>query len=202
MSMRIRRLYAEQRGLEEAFAADPIIEVRPVAGDPPERYRVTYHVKGLELRQDGTIIVRDRHEVEVTLTSEYPRRPPVCKMLTPVFHPNIDAFEICISDHWASQERVTDIVVRVGRMIAYQTYNLQSPLNGRAAKWCDRHRDRLPVDPVDFTSGRGIPRAPAKKTATVRSSSSGDGNSRETAIRIDPAEVKAAPDPIPAPAPS
>ncbi len=34
MSMRIRRLYAEQRGLEEAFAADPIIEVRPVAGDP------------------------------------------------------------------------------------------------------------------------------------------------------------------------
>jgi hypothetical protein len=35
-------------------------------------------------------------------------------------------------------------------MLAFQSYNIKSPLNGRAARWVDEHRDRLPIDPQEF----------------------------------------------------
>jgi hypothetical protein len=30
------------------------------------------------------------------------------------------------------------------------SYNIKSPLNGRAAQWVDEHRDQLPIDPEEF----------------------------------------------------
>ena len=68
-------------------------------------------------------------------------------MLTPVFHPNIDDSTICVGDHWAAGERLTDLVVRIGEMLAFQAYNIKSPLNGEAAMWADLHPEHLPVDP-------------------------------------------------------
>ena len=53
-------------------------------------------------------------------------------MLTPIFHPNIDESAICVGDHWVAGERLIDLVVRIGQMIAYQEYNIKSPLNGEA----------------------------------------------------------------------
>lgn len=160
MSLRLKRLWAEKRWLDEAFADTPQIKVKPLAGEPPHRYLVEYMIRGLERRSNGALVIRDHHEVEISLPAEYPRCPPVCKMRTPVFHPNIDVFEICTSDHWAAQERVADLIVRVGQMIAYQTYNTKSPLDGEAAVWCDGHTDKLPVDNVDLhaTTDSSAPR--------------------------------------------
>ena len=67
-------------------------------------------------------------------------------MLTPVFHPNFDTASVCIGDFWAASEGLDDLIVRVGRMIAYQEYNTKSPLNGLAAKWAAQHQTMLPVD--------------------------------------------------------
>ena len=90
---------------------------------------------------------RDSHMVEIQLTSDYPRLAPKCKMLTPIFHPNIDPTTICIGDHWAAGERLADLVVRIGEMIAYQAYNIKSPLDAEAAMWADLHAGELPIDP-------------------------------------------------------
>jgi len=68
-------------------------------------------------------------------------------MITPIFHPNFDASSVCIGDFWAASEGLDDLIVRVGRMIAYQEYNSKSPLNGLAAKWAAQHSGMLPVDP-------------------------------------------------------
>jgi hypothetical protein len=38
----------------------------------------------------------------------------------------------------------------VGEILAYQSYNTKSPLNGRAAQWVDEHRDQLPIDREEF----------------------------------------------------
>ena len=46
----------------------------------------------------------------------------------------------------AASEGLDDLVVRIGRMIAYQEYNTRSPLNGLAAKWAAEHQDLLPID--------------------------------------------------------
>ena len=47
----------------------------------------------------------------------------------------------------AASEGLDDLVVRIGRMIAYQEYNTKSPLNGLAAKWAAQHAELLPVNP-------------------------------------------------------
>ena len=144
--MRLRRLASDARQMATAFENFPAIQVRSLSGDPPEAYQVEYYVKGLARDSAGRPVVRERHTVEIRLTSEYPRSSPKCKMLTPVFHPNIDPATICVGDHWTAGERLVDLVVRIGEMIAYQAYNIKSPLDGEAAMWADLNPDRLPID--------------------------------------------------------
>ncbi|HET8826631.1 MAG TPA: hypothetical protein VFM77_15935, partial [Terriglobales bacterium] len=54
---------------------------------------------------------------------------------------------VCIGDFWAASEGLDDLIIRIGRMIAYQEYNTKSPLNGLAAKWAAQNPQLLPVDP-------------------------------------------------------
>jgi predicted Zn finger-like uncharacterized protein len=35
-------------------------------------------------------------------------------------------------------------------MLAYQSYNVKSPLNGEAARWVEQNEDRLPLDNVSL----------------------------------------------------
>jgi ubiquitin-protein ligase len=56
--------------------------------------------------------------VEITLPLHYPRTPPQCRMLTPIFHPNIAPHAICIGDHWSAGEPLCSIVARIGELIA------------------------------------------------------------------------------------
>lgn len=146
LPMRTRRLIAEARQIEQAFSNSSIIKVTPIAGDPPEVYQVEYHVKGLRKGWFGRPRVCSEHRAEIRLTSDYPRLSPQCKMLTAIFHPNIDAAAICVGDHWTAGERLVDLIIRIGEMIAYQAYNIKSPLDGKAAMWADLHADRLPID--------------------------------------------------------
>ena len=104
-----------------------------------EVYRFTYFVKGLFVSSSGEILERDTHVLEINLTLGYPRRAPQCRLLNPIFHPNFDESTVCIGDFWAASEELDDLVVRIGRMIAYQEYNTKSPLNGLAAKWAAQH---------------------------------------------------------------
>ena len=76
-------------------------------------------------------------------------------MLTPVFHPNFDEASVCIGDFWAASEGLDDLVIRIGRMIAYQEYNTRSPLNGLAAKWAAEHLNLLPIDGQDHCASTG-----------------------------------------------
>lgn len=146
LSPRIRRLKLDHEQLQQRFAAWPLIRMVGTAGLPPELYRFQYLVRGLYVAADGTILERGEHLLEVNLSLGYPRRAPQCRMLTPVFHPNFDDSSVCIGDFWAASEALDDLIVRIGRMIAYQEYNTKSPLNGLAAKWAAQNTHLLPVD--------------------------------------------------------
>lgn len=147
--MRTRRLIADAEAMTRVFATGRVVELVEKVGEPPDCYRLRYHVRSLERRgkQPST---RDVHEVEVSLPEDYPRMPPVCRMLTPVFHPNIDTSTICIGDHWTAGERLVDLCIRIGEMLAYQAYNIRSPLDAEAAMFADLNPDRLPTDPRDL----------------------------------------------------
>jgi len=150
ISPRIRRLIQDYEKLQHRFHAWPLIRVSGTAGMPPEYYRFTYAIRGLYVDASGQILDRNEHVVEVNLSLGYPRRSPQCRMLTPVFHPNFDDISVCIGDFWAPSESLDDLVVRVGRMIAYQEYNTKSPLNGLAARWAAEHPEFLPIDPREL----------------------------------------------------
>jgi ubiquitin-protein ligase len=116
-------------------------------GNPPDLYRIEYHVESLQPTDDPEHpSPRNVHQVEIQLTADYPRMSPQCKMLTPVYHPNIDPSHICVGDHWAAGERLVDLIVRIGEMLAYQAYNIKSPLDAHAAMWADLNGEKLPTD--------------------------------------------------------
>lgn len=150
ITMRTRRLMADAEQVRKAFEGFDLIRVRPAEGQAPEVYQIDYSVNGMDRGGNGQPVPRAQHTAEITLTVDYPRLSPKCRMITPIFHPNIDAATICVGDHWTAGERLADLIVRIGEMIAYQAYNIKSPLDGEAAMWADLHPEALPTDKRDL----------------------------------------------------
>jgi len=146
---RLRRLIADHQQVMSALAQHPRIKLLQTEGDPPEKYTVEFQVAGLVNDQSQ---VGHVHRAEIFLNLDYPRRPPFCRMITPVFHPNIDPQKICIGDHWSAGESVVDLIIRIAQMIAYQSYNVKSPLNAGAAMWAEQHEAQLPLEKIDLTA--------------------------------------------------
>jgi ubiquitin-protein ligase len=149
-SMRTRRLTADAQQMQRAFEKFPLIRVLSAVGDPPDLYQIEYSINGLQRSKGGKPVPQETHRVEIQLTADYPRLSPKCRMLTPVFHPNIDTSSICVGDHWTAGERLVDLVIRIGEMISYQAYNIKSPLDGEAAMWADLNVEKLPIDHRDL----------------------------------------------------
>ena len=147
---RTRRLLSDAQQMRRAFQNFEPIRIIASEGAPPTTYTIEYRLQGLARGAGGVPIPQQRHLVEIRLTHDYPRQSPHCRVVTPIFHPNIEPASICIGDHWTAAERLTGLVVRIGEMIAYQSYNIKSPLDGEAAMWADLHRDRLPLDSRDL----------------------------------------------------
>ena len=148
-TVRLRRLQADYEKVRDYVNRHPRLQLIQADGSPPERYQLEYRIRGLRQTADELSVVKS-HMVEIALPLSYPRMPPQCRMLTPIFHPNIAPHAICIGDHWSPGEPLWSIMARIGEMIAYQSYNTKSPLNGEAARWVDEHLDELPLDPVSM----------------------------------------------------
>jgi ubiquitin-protein ligase len=150
MNPRIRRLAADAQQVRNAFADHPFVRLVEAHGNPPDRYVLEFRVASLVPDAAGQPQPGATHRAEVFLPIDYPRRPPFCRMLTPVFHPNIDPQKICIGDHWSAGQRLVHLIVRIGEMLCFQSYNTRSPLNAQAAAWAEQHMDRLPLQRDDL----------------------------------------------------
>jgi ubiquitin-protein ligase len=146
LPVRTRRLIADLAQMRGAFSNGSLIRLLAAEGEPAEVYKIEFNIRGIESLKSKRPVFREQHVAEIRMTREYPRVAPACRMLTPIFHPNIDESMICIGDHWVAGERLADLTVRIGQMIAYQTYNIKSPLNGDAAMWADLNPEALPID--------------------------------------------------------
>ena len=154
MQARIRRLRADCDHITGAFSEHPFIRVIAVEGDPPEKYTVEFRVNGLvESDETEDLLSQTVHRAEIFLPLDYPRRPPFARMITPVFHPNIDPQKICIGDHWSAGQSLALLISRIAEMICFQSYNVKSPLNAKAAAWAELNVARLPLQTGDLTTG-------------------------------------------------
>ncbi|HEV3168061.1 MAG TPA: ubiquitin-conjugating enzyme E2, partial [Isosphaeraceae bacterium] len=172
--------------LREYVARHPRLQLIQTDGSPPERYQLEYKIRSLRQRDDELLEVKS-HMVEIALPLGYPRMPPQCRMLTPIFHPNIAPHAICIGDHWSPGEPLSSIVARIGELLAYQSYNTKSPLNGEAAKWTNENIDNLPLDPVsmvidDVQPATAPSSEPQQAAPTVAATSAASSPPRPTAV--------------------
>lgn len=149
-SLRSRRLAADEKEMREHFSHGPLVNILSTHGTPPEKYELEFRVDSLVKGSQSNTTRGNLHRVEIQLTHDYPRVGPKCRMLSPIFHPNIDESSICIGDHWTAGEKLSDLVVRIAEMLAYQAYNIRSPLNAVAAMWADLNGDQLPTDTRDL----------------------------------------------------
>ena len=153
MQARLRRLQADYEKVQAVFAAHPFIRIVRVEGTPPDKYTLAFDVRGLAPLGENAFQESRLHQAEIFLPMDYPRRPPFCRMITPVFHPNIDPQKICIGDHWSAGQSLPQMIVRIGEMICYQSYNLKSPLNATAAAWAEQNVSQLPLQSADLSAG-------------------------------------------------
>lgn len=153
MTIHLRRLQADEQSLTTAFAHHPFIRVVGRDGIPPEKYTIEYNLQALLPGLGGQPSMGNVHRAEIFLPLDYPRRPPFCRMVTPVFHPNIDPQKICIGDHWSAGQSLAHLVVHIGEMLCCQSYNTKSPLNAEAAAWVENNPSRLPLQSDDLLQG-------------------------------------------------
>lgn len=150
MTARMRRLAADYEQVKKDFSGHKNIVVTPIGEEPPEKYHVTYYVNGIFRQSDGSIQVLNRHEVEITLHADYPRYKPICKIMTPIWHPNFKDSQICIGDIWGAGESLSDIIVNIGDMIQYKEWNSFSPLSAEAAQWAIENKHLFPIGRDDL----------------------------------------------------
>lgn len=150
MTARMRRLLSDYNQVKKDFVGHKNIIVTPVGEEPPEKYHVTYFVNGIYLLPDGRIETLARHEVEITLHADYPRYKPICRIMTPIWHPNFRDGQICIGDIWGAGESLSDIIVNIGDMIQYRSWNSYSPLSADAAQWAMENKHLFPIGNIDL----------------------------------------------------
>lgn len=116
-------------------------------GNPPDRYDVIYTCKGL-VDVAGAPVEASHFSLTVILGPDYPRAKPAITVHERVFHPNFSGSNVCIAaGEWRAGESLADLIIRIGRMIQYHSYNPNHPLNSNYATWAKQNPQRFPIDP-------------------------------------------------------
>ena len=180
-NVRLLRLQSDYDTIRRLVRVHPLVETEGVSGNPPEVYRFFLTVRSLQQRGEELFFV-DRHRLEISLPRGYPRDAPICRMLTPVFHPNIAPHAVCITDNWSAAESLSSVIMRVCEMLAFQSYNIKSPLNGEAAQWVAQNIKEVPTDKREFFLD--LDQTP-DTTATTETVCSNCGGATEQLTRCD-----------------
>ncbi|MFH2122258.1 MAG: tetratricopeptide repeat protein [Pseudomonadota bacterium] len=130
------------------FSQHPQIQVTPIAGTPPEQYRISYHLQGLCKEDKGEVRECTDHVVTLTLPFGFPHFSPNCKPETPVFHPDFDQAAICIGDFWENNQSLSELIIHIGRMLCGEIYSTNNAFNEEAALWYQENQNRLPLDTI------------------------------------------------------
>jgi Ubiquitin-protein ligase len=147
--IRAERLLKEYDHIFKCFRTHPYISVKEVFGTPPEKYHFLYRVDGL-VHTGKSLESKSDHIIEITLPADYPAKEPVCKALTPIYHPNISSETIDIKQLLAPGIFLADLVVRIGELIVFQRYSIDEPLNLEASQWAARNKSILPLSSVNL----------------------------------------------------
>ena len=124
----------------------PAIKLIKTTGDPPDHYEIEYELKGYVTEADGSISIGTLHRIQIDLPFGYPHFSPICKPLSPIYHPDFDSDAIRVADFWNKEKSLIGLILHIGQMISGNTYSSVDPFNQEALKWYEEHRAELPLD--------------------------------------------------------
>jgi ubiquitin-protein ligase len=151
MGIATKQLEAIFTEINENFKNNRFVTIKPGEGDPPEKYEVTYNIKGLHLNKKKEVVEASHHTIAITIPFGFPHFPPNCKPISSIFHPDFDQAAICIGDFWKKESTITDLIVHIGHMICGEVFSIENAFNEDAVTWYKQHRDNLPFESVDFS---------------------------------------------------
>ncbi len=152
----LRRLRAEYQQIKKTFRKTRWIKVYPNKKDPPDEYLVIYKVNGIGLK-DGNFIEVKKVICVIHLGYNYFDVGPTCTILSPHYHPNIypNSSKFCaFSSAFRASEDMANYILRLGEVLQYKNYNLESPANIEAANWAKHNKKMFPLDKRDITEKR------------------------------------------------
>lgn len=143
------RLDRELTDLKQLKDDSTILDFK-VSGDPPDKYLIRFSGKSLVPSQGG-VKLGDQQEVEIELGSDYPRRRPNVRWLTPIAHPNISGGQVCFGNfasNWSPSVRLADVVEILWDYARLAILNPHSAYGGHfGAAWPELDKKyEFPVD--------------------------------------------------------
>lgn len=139
---RVRRMKADLQEMKILQSQSSILDF-DAEGTAPDRYRLTFHGKGLGPQNKITTI----HRITLSLGMNYPREKPDIKWETPIHHPNISSGNPCFGTFVMNPNvKLVDIVEILWDMARMAVYN---PYGGYGEKdqWQVLRRDfDFPID--------------------------------------------------------
>jgi tetratricopeptide (TPR) repeat protein len=130
--------------IEAEFLNDPAIKVIPIAGDPPNKYEVTYHIPCTVQDEQGNVTVDSNHTVIISIPFGFPHFPPSCKPKSSIFHPDFDDAAICLGDFWDGEQNIPQLIRHLADMLSGKVYSTNNAFNEKAAAWFRSNQARLP----------------------------------------------------------
>jgi ubiquitin-conjugating enzyme len=81
----------DDREILAALAASSTIFSYDGAGDPPDRYTLTFRGKGLarDVSAQSEVTIVELHQIDLRMPYSYPSSPPDIRWLTPLWHPSV-----------------------------------------------------------------------------------------------------------------
>jgi hypothetical protein len=138
-----------------ALAAESdIVELLPAGGDPPQRYIVRLHCRGLVRSRDGSIREAGLFALGICFPSDYLRVADPRMVLTwfgppEVWHPNIsDRFPMICIGKLDPGTSLKELLHRTYEVVSYQNYtpNEFDSLNRAACAFARENQGRFPID--------------------------------------------------------
>jgi hypothetical protein len=166
------------------------LEVLP--GWVPERYKVTFHCRGIARidEESQRPEYSDWHEVEINCDEQFPSDVPRLRWLTPVWHPNIEHEgdkRVCVNkSEWLGGMGLDELCKQMFEMVQYKNYHAEFtppyPFDPKAAKWVREfaepegivNKDRgIFVDNVPFYKANAMPTSRLRLVSSRSKASSG-----------------------------
>ncbi len=136
--------------LQQQFSDNPYITISAFDDDPPEKYEITYHLKGVGLQKNGKITELNEHAIFIKIPFGFPYFPPSCTPQSATFHPAFDQAAICIGEYWNKDRKLSELIIHIGRMIVGEIYPTENTFNEAAARWYQKNSKNLPFQKVTF----------------------------------------------------